>query len=494
MADDLIKHEPRRSTVDSLKIPENKQILKSGVWLTACSFITSAINFLTTFLFTRLMTPAEYGEVAAYTSTVAILVVFVSLQLRSSISRAYLDMKEEMGKYMSSLVGLTFLLNIGSFLLAVGLVRTGIWKVNHFLVPVIFASCLANPIIQMYLACEKFQFRYKLPVVITIGNLLCNVGLGVTGILLFPQNKAYAKILGSVIPEVLIGLALAGVLIYKGKTLFNLKYWKYALSFGIPSTFHIAGSQILIQADRLMINSLCGSHDAGVYSVPYNVSMIIFILWESAFSTISPWLFRTLEEKNYKLVYRNIKYAVKGIFFLAYNFMFFSPFVMKIMVSEAYYESIGLMPVIAVGIAYGCINNPMIALEQFNKKVIYTPIGTLSASVINIIMNYLLIRKFGYAAAAYTTAACYFLQLVFHTVICKLTFRKKVYPYAYMHWAGMLCIVSAVVFIVLEKAVIWRTVFYFAGMAGFALCNREMLKELYQMFCAKRKEKSKKMK
>lgn len=60
-----------------------------------------------------------------------------------------------------------------------------------------------------------------------------------------------------------------------------------------------------------------------------------------------------------------------------------------------------------------------VGLEYFLKKTFYISIGTVSAAVLNVLLNYITIKYFGYKSAAYTSAFCYFIYFVFHMIIAK---------------------------------------------------------------------------
>lgn len=62
---------------------------------------------------------------------------------------------------------------------------------------------------------------------------------------------------------------------------------------------------------------------------------------------------------------------------------------------------------------------------MFFEKPKYMMYGSVSATVINIILNYFFIQKFGYKAAAYTTLLCYILLSIFHYFIMKYICKTK---------------------------------------------------------------------
>ena len=71
----------------------------------------------------------------------------------------------------------------------------------------------------------------------------------------------------------------------------------------------------------------------------------------------------------------------------------------------------------------------------FHKKTHLLPIVTGISAVLNIILNYLLIPRFGAIAAAWNTLACYAFMLVFYYVVA-----QKLSPFPYPLWRTLLLV------------------------------------------------------
>ena len=70
----------------------NVKALKSGIWYTAANFLTKSIGFITTPIFTRLMTHDEFGLYNNFTSWTSTLTILVTLNLTSTFISARLKM------------------------------------------------------------------------------------------------------------------------------------------------------------------------------------------------------------------------------------------------------------------------------------------------------------------------------------------------------------------------------------------------------------------
>ena len=84
--------------------------VKAGVWYTAGNFVSRGIAFLSTPVFTRLLSKEDYGEFSNFTAWATLIVVITSLDMYASINRAYQDYEDDFDTYMSTIswVSITF--------------------------------------------------------------------------------------------------------------------------------------------------------------------------------------------------------------------------------------------------------------------------------------------------------------------------------------------------------------------------------------------------
>ena len=81
----------------------NKKALKSGVWYTASNFLVKSIGFITTPIFTRLLTREDFGLYNNYISWLASITIIVTLNLDSTLISARFDFKDNFDEYILSI-------------------------------------------------------------------------------------------------------------------------------------------------------------------------------------------------------------------------------------------------------------------------------------------------------------------------------------------------------------------------------------------------------
>ena len=111
-----------------------------------------------------------------------------------------------------------------------------------------------------------------------------------------------------------------------------------------------------------------------------------------------------------------------------------SPEAIVLLGSEKYAEAIyTTIPVIVGGLfslAYGI---PTI-IEYYHKKTKIVAAVTIASSLLNVALNYVLIRAIGMAGAALATALSHGIQLLMHHLYCRKLGRGS-YPFPVKVWA-----------------------------------------------------------
>ena len=93
---------------------------RASIWYTICGIIIKCMAFITLPIFTRLLTTEEYGLSTIYSSTAAIVIIFVSLQLPyGSLSTAMIKYKHKRDRYLSSVCGICIVLTLIYFMICI---------------------------------------------------------------------------------------------------------------------------------------------------------------------------------------------------------------------------------------------------------------------------------------------------------------------------------------------------------------------------------------
>lgn len=398
---------------------ENSKVLKSGIWYTISNFIVKGIAFITMPIFTRIMSTDDVGMFSNLIAWFNIIAIIATFELYSSVSIARFDYKNDLNKYISSNLFFGSLITLIFYIIVLVFYDffTKLMMIDFKTLNIMFIYLLVYPAIQMFQIKNQIKYNYKSIVFVTLSNALISSIASILLTLIF-VNKLDGRIIGYFAPMIIISLGIYIYLMFEGKSI-NKKYWHYALKISFPLIWHLLAGYLLSSADKIMITKMVSSHANALYSVAYTISQVIAILWMSMNNAWSPWAYEKMENKEYNVLFKNSKPYLIFFLIIVFAFMLVAPELLLIMGGKEYLETKYLIPPVMVGYVFQFVYSLYVNIEFYHKKQKNIAFGTMIACVINIILNYLLIPKFGYIAAAYTTLIGYISLYVIHYIFVK---------------------------------------------------------------------------
>lgn len=400
--------------------------VKIGTLYLIGNIFNKAIAFITIPIFTRLLTTEEYGIVNTYTSWASILMVIVGLSLGNSVRNAFVDYKDDLAAYLSSIFTLSFL----NFVLMT-LIST-IICLSTKVIPVSLLLCcffeafgtfVINAYIIRYMMSEEAGKRTMLMV---LPNLFGSI-LSVVLIFLLPEQKYYGRIISTCIVSFGVGMALYLNTWRKSHCFYSKEYWIYSLKLCIPLIFHGLSVTILNASDKTIITMLCGASQTGIYSLVHNFGMIAMVITASLDSMWVPHFTRKMLANDIKGINQ---FSFKYILVLAYVFvgiLLVGPEVLIVLAPAEYWEGAYIIAPFVIASYFQFLYTLSVNAEFYYKKTKMVAKNTIVAAILNIILNFTFIPLFGYQAAAYTTAVSYFVSLIMHSWYCK-RLNKELFP------------------------------------------------------------------
>ena len=407
--------------------------LKAAVWFLFCSVMQKGISVLTTPIFTRLLTTTEYGRYNVFISWMDIIAVFVTLRLYWGVySQGLIKFEEKKDVFSSALQGLTLVMSLGWF--AFYCVTQNFWnpifKLTFLEMSAMFLMIWATAVFSFWAAEQRVNLSYRILVIATI---IVSVAKPLVGIVLvqLATDKVLARVWGLAVVELLGYTWMFIVQVKKGKKLFVKDIWVYALKFNIPLIPHYLAQVILSSSDRIMIERMVGDDKAGIYSLAYSVSMLMTLLNTALQQTINPWIYRKIKNRKFEDIHQTAYIAMALVMGANLCLILVAPEAVSIFAPGSYSEAIWIVPPVAMSAFFIFLYNLFSAVEFYYEKSNFIAISTGIAAVLNIGLNYICIKWFGYMAAGYTTLVCYIVYVAMHysfmNRITKKDQNKKIY-------------------------------------------------------------------
>jgi O-antigen/teichoic acid export membrane protein len=374
-------------------VKKEKSITHVLLWQTAGRFILEGIGFFTVPIFTRLLTPSDYGQIAIYTTWVSLCSLMVGFQNYGSIANAKIKYTDDtIDAYLSSIMTISFISFIVLLIISIVANRffAKILGVRSDLVVLLviqsFTSFCINFLIKKFLQYRQIERSTLLSLIISISSTT----LAIIWVLLASENKYIVKIYANAIPNIIIGSGIAGYIYFKGRKVFEKQYWKYCLSLTLPLILHGASGIVLSQSDRVMLQKMIGESSVGIYSFAYTIALVISVIWTVFNTTWVPFYYEYKKNDLKDLIISRGKNYIQVFSGITMGFMLLAPEVYKILSPEEYWAGIPLIPLIAMAYYFTFLYSFPANFEFYNEKTRLISIGTICAALINIVCNLLL--------------------------------------------------------------------------------------------------------
>lgn len=402
--------------------------LRAGTWYVIANILLKGFAFLVVPFFTRIATEAEYGTYVTFQTWLSLLTIIATASLYTSLNRAQFDFADTLDQYVSSISALGSCIAAVAYLLAIIFMKplTAFSGLRPLYIHLMFifllvASGLENLQTRNRLA-QKYKSFVALTMAITISSLLGSLTL-----VLFLHDKAAGLIVGRIVPMICV---YAGVMVYvllKGKTFFNKVYWKYSLSIAVPLVFHTLARNVLLSSDKVMIQFFSGPTQVAFYGIGITCSQLVALLVDSLNQAWAPWLLQKLHAGENETIKKNARYYFGALLLLAAGLLLLAPEVVWVLGGAPYADTKYLIPWVVLGLVFQLYYTFFVNIEIYQKKTLSIAVATMSAAVLNIVLNLLLIPRFGYIAAAFTTAIGQAFLLLVHFLNVRKTGLHKVY-------------------------------------------------------------------
>lgn len=459
------------------------QIAKNSSIYGISNILSRFIGFLMIPIYTRYLSPADYGTMEMLDLTAYVVTMWVGFSVSNSIIRFYYDYGSEGERHQLVSTALLFIA-CTSFAAVCTLMpfSTLISKMlfkhpdngKYFII--VFGSIFFQLLIENCLV--FFQVRQKAIWYAGLSMIRLVIGLSLNIVFVVLLKKGVAGILYSG----LLTSAATGTFIF-AKTLsmtgisFSTQKLRKLIGYGFPLIFSGFSTFIITFSDRYFLNAYSTLEDVGNYSLGYKMSMLISILITNPFLTA--WSAKRFEISKQpgsdEICGRVLTYFCIPLFLAALVLCVFITDILTIVATPAFRAAANFVPLVVLGYMFNGIYyhfNYGILLKR-RTRIIATIMAT--AAVLNLGLNFVLIPKWhGMGAALATTFSYMFIALATYV------FSQRIHPIKFeLNRVGSLFFLAAGLYgislflptqilalSILEKAVIvslYPVILYFGG-------------------------------
>ena len=411
--------------------------------------LTKAIAFLLIPVYTRFLSPADYGILGVASAITAVLAILYPVGLNAAAMRFYYDTPDEKSRrdLLGTLalavlvIGFALTLILAATPLGSALFRAAVKDIpfHPYVNILLWTACLANVSV-IPLVIFRVQEKPGRYVAYTAGGFL----LSTAAILYFVVGRragALGNLRGVLIASGVMALAYALSTFRHANLTFRWRWLRDGLVYALPVVPHLLAHWALTLSDRGVLNQVVSLDQVGVYTLGYQVSIVLALVSQALNTAWTPFFYRLAGEEEAKpKLARFFTYYLGIMVFTALGLALLGGDVIRIVAHPEYHEAARLVPVITLAYLVQAFYYPAVFALFYQRKTQYLPLLTGSAAALNILMNVVLIPGWGIYAAAWNKVLAY-------AVLAVATFAvgQKVYPIAweYRRLAKMLLVGGA---------------------------------------------------
>lgn len=452
-------------------------------------------------IYTRFLTPGDYGIIAVTSALSSISVIFLDMGLRGAVVRhyyKYAHSPQEVRQYL----GTVFI----SFLL----ISVPIVTALTFLGEPLFQSLLKNIPFRLYvqltlwtalftasggilLSLYRAREQAARYVSLQLGQLILSLGLIILFVVGLRQG-ALGKIQGEFLAWLCFFCVFTVLTLRESSLKLSMNKLRSTLAFGLPLVPHAVAGWTLAAADRILLERMTPLSEVGLYTLGYQVGMIpslAFSAIEFAWTPIFYNIASTKSKREATQIFSQL-FKLYAIFAstLVIGVFLFSKEIIAIIAAKQFHDAYVVVPAVAVGYLFQGLYFMSVTPIFYTERTTILPFLTGTAACVNIGLNLLWIPKLGIVGASYATLASF-------AVLFGLThyFAQRYYPlpYDYRKLMGIgllvvgvyslnqwLALYETTLFLLIMK--VGTIIVFIAGLTFFKIISFQEVKTVGRLF------------
>ncbi|MDO5152008.1 MAG: oligosaccharide flippase family protein [Eubacteriales bacterium] len=423
------------------------------------TLLLRGISIFTAPLFTRLLGNSGYGVTQIYNTWVAVLAIVFTMQTQGTLVNARIEYPEEdQNKYQSSVMSLSLLV----FLVCSGLVLcflnpvSSALKLDRLLVILMLVQAFGTFCVNFLNMKFVYEFKAGRNMVMSLVVTLTTLALSLLLIFQLPQQERYyGRIVAIAATYGIIGIPACILILAKGKTFFRKEYWTFCLTLALPVVFYNLSDLILGQSDKVMLQHMLDVARVGNYTAALNLAGVMSAISSALNNSWCPFFFEDMRLGETEKVREKAVNFLELFTVLSVGFILLATEVYHIYVKKEFWESTMLIPVFVSSYFLNFLCTFPVNYEYYRKQTKAVAVVTITSSLVNFALNYILIKRLGMAGAAVATMLSHLLQLGMHYVYTRYFLGKGEYPFGIRLWGKYAALYLAAVALVFLTSGAW---------------------------------------
>lgn len=390
------------------------QVVKDTTIYLGSSILSKSVPFLLLPVLTKYLSPEEYGTLSIFLIFMSLYGAFVGMAIHTNIAKNYYQVtKDELSKIIGNIIFILSVTTLFYFVVTIGIWNQidEIFSIPTWLllvVPFLAFIQMINNLNTTILRNEQRAYVYG---IFEVFLTVITMAVTISSLVWFGLGW-YSQIVGIFVAGVVFCI-IGFIYMYKRGYItlkFDSKNIKSILHISVPLIPHVIGGLIIAASDRLFIENMIGLEAVGLYAVGYSFGMIVMIFTDAFIKAWSPWFYKNLANPTDSKKQKIVKYTyifIIGLFILATVISVVAEFILPYFVDERFHGAGEFIFWVALGYAVRGVYQIFFPYLVHISKTSFLAVSTLTAALMNLVLNYFLIDMYGAIGAAYATVGAF---------------------------------------------------------------------------------------
>ena len=401
------------------------------------NLISKGLNLLLLPLYTRLLSPSDYGLFDILAMFGALVGLTLPLEISQGLARYYPEAQNPDDKRSYAVTSLWFTMMVYLLFALICLFAAPAlsqlllgdpkWQ-EVFRVAVLSISL--NGLFYLFQSQLKWELRARDCALLSQLYALTSLAMTMLWVVGFKAglNGLFYGQLTALLLVCPVGLLMLKSS-YRGR--FSWKHCQDMLTYSLPLVPSGMAVFVALYVDRIAIRDLLSYHEVGLYGIGMRFGSVVSLLITGLQTSLSPLIFQFHQDpETPRKIELLLRLFVCGTMLCSSGLALFAPEILRVFTTPMYYAAAPIIPLMALATLLGntYLFAPGLALAKRTRRI---ALITLLYAVFNTLLNYCLIPWLGFSGAALATCLSGAIMTLFY-------FRESTphYPIPY-RWKAM---------------------------------------------------------
>ena len=418
-----------------------RRLATTGAAYTAASILSKLIAVALLPLYTRYLTPADYGAAEVMFAAVVSASIIVRLGTIEALLRFYYKDDEDPGRVVAGSFAALFWLSTAAALIALPFAapisEALLDRSAPDLARISIGGLWVLTMVEYLLTLFRLEERARAYFLTTLINVLLAIAL--TVVLVVGEGEgARGLLVGSYASGAVVVAALIAIHWRRLSLRFDLPLARRMMRFGLPTMPAELSLYLLNFVDRIVIVRAAGLAEAGLYSLAVKFAQGVNVLARGFQLAWPPLAYSIRDDGEARRVYAAVvTWFAAGSAFVVAGMWLFSRWIVRALAAPEFFDSYEAIGLIATGVALYALYMVLVVILGRTGRTEFNFPATGTGLLANVALNVLLVPPLGIVGAGIALVASYLVVLVL-----MYAFTQRLFPVPY-EWSRLARIVLA---------------------------------------------------